>query len=116
MKKVFALSILSIIVLTLPLIAGRKDGLMTEFRAAEEALRSKQTGPDARLRMLETNLLNAVRLSVSRHFYDTNEPGLRLRKEPSSKSDVIGSVRGDLFEIKLTTETSGQWCKVKITK
>ncbi|MBV6881259.1 SH3 domain-containing protein [Epilithonimonas ginsengisoli] len=48
--------------------------------------------------------------------YYANEPGLRLRKEPNSKSEIIGSVRGDLFEIKLTKNISGQWCKVKVTK
>ncbi len=48
--------------------------------------------------------------------YYANEPGLRLRKEPNSNSEIIGSVRGDLFEIKLTNNVVGQWCKVKITK
>lgn len=48
--------------------------------------------------------------------YYANDPGLRLRKEPNSNSEIIGSVRGDLFEIKLTTETFGQWCKVKAIK
>ena len=41
---------------------------------------------------------------------------MRLRKEPNSNTEIIGSVRGDLFEIKLTNQTAGQWCKVKITK
>ena len=57
-------------------------------------------------------------LSVSQQelgFY-ANEPGLRLRKEPNANSEVIGSVRGDLFEIKLTGESSGQWNKVKVIK
>lgn len=48
--------------------------------------------------------------------YYANEPGLRLRKEPNSESEIIGSVRGDLFEIKLTKNISGQWCKVKVKK
>ncbi|MBS0027647.1 SH3 domain-containing protein [Chitinophaga sp. 22321] len=48
--------------------------------------------------------------------YYANEPGLRLRKAPDLNSEVIGSVRGDLFEIKLTGEIEGQWGKVKITK
>ena len=48
--------------------------------------------------------------------YFANEPGLRLRKEPNSESEIIGSVRGDLFEIKLTKTISGQWCKVKVKK
>lgn len=48
--------------------------------------------------------------------YYANEPGLRVRKEPDANSEVIGSVRGELFEIKLTGETSGQWAKVRIKK
>lgn len=48
--------------------------------------------------------------------YYATEPGLRVRKEPNSTSELIGSVRGDLFEIKLTDNTQGQWCKVNITK
>lgn len=48
--------------------------------------------------------------------YYANEPGLKLRKEPNSESEILDSVRGDLFEIKLTKTTSGQWCKVKVIK
>lgn len=48
--------------------------------------------------------------------YYANEPGLRLRAEPNTDSEIIGSVRGDLFEINLTKEVSGQWVKVIIKK
>ena len=48
--------------------------------------------------------------------YYSKEPGLRLRTKPDISSEIIGSVRGDLFEIKLTGEVLGQWAKVKITK
>lgn len=48
--------------------------------------------------------------------YYANEPGLQIRKEPNISSEIMGSVRGELFEIKLTSEVSGQWCKVKVTK
>jgi len=48
--------------------------------------------------------------------YYAKEPGLRIRTEPNTVSKIIGSVRGDLFEIKLTKNISGQWAKVKITK
>ena len=48
--------------------------------------------------------------------YYANEPGLRLRKEPNVNSEIIGSVRGDLFEIKLTKQIEGQWCLVKVIK
>ena len=46
--------------------------------------------------------------------YYANEPGVRLRKELNVNSEIIGSVRGDLFEIKLTNNVDGPWCKVKL--
>ena len=48
--------------------------------------------------------------------YYADEPGLNVRKEANEKSEIIGSVRGDLFEINLTTQISGLWCKAKIRK
>lgn len=48
--------------------------------------------------------------------YYAKEPGLRLRNKPDLLGEIIGSVRGDLFEIKLTGAILGNWAKVKITK
>jgi len=48
--------------------------------------------------------------------YYANEPGLRIRTQPSSSGEIAGSVRGDLFEIKLLNETNGNWFKVKVKK
>ena len=48
--------------------------------------------------------------------YYANEPGLKLRRTPDINGEILGSVRGELFEIKLTNRTSGNWCFVKITK
>jgi hypothetical protein len=42
--------------------------------------------------------------------------GLNLRKSPSTQSEVIMTLKGDLLEIKLTEETNGLWCKVIVTK
>lgn len=61
-------------------------------------------------------LEHLIKQSENELGYYANEPGLRLRKEPNSNSEIIGSVRGELFEIKLTNTNVGQWCKVKITK
>jgi hypothetical protein len=58
-------------------------------------------------------MINTCREDLS--FYP-NEPGLRLRKEPNASSELIGSVRGTLFKIKLSGECSGQWNKVKVIK
>ncbi|PUV24758.1 hypothetical protein DCO56_07250 [Sphingobacterium athyrii] len=48
--------------------------------------------------------------------YYAKVPGLRIRKEPNTSSDIIEAIRGDLFEIKLSNQIKGQWCKVKVTK
>lgn len=48
--------------------------------------------------------------------YYANEPGLKVRKTPDVNGEILGSVRGELFEIKLTNKTNGNWCYVKITK
>ncbi|MGX7668739.1 SH3 domain-containing protein [Flavobacterium pedocola] len=48
--------------------------------------------------------------------YYANDPGLRIRKEPTTESEIITTAYGDLFEIKLTEQVSGPWCKAKITK
>jgi len=48
--------------------------------------------------------------------YYAKEPGLRIRSEPNTSSKIIGSVRGDLFEIKRIGKISGKWAKVKVRK
>jgi hypothetical protein len=48
--------------------------------------------------------------------YYAKAPGLRIRKEPTTSSDLVEAIRGDLFEIKLSNEIKGQWCKVSVTK
>jgi hypothetical protein len=48
--------------------------------------------------------------------YYANEPGLKVRKTSDVNGEIVGSVRGELFEIKLTNKTNGNWCYVKITK
>lgn len=45
-----------------------------------------------------------------------NDPGLNLRSEPSVDSNVILTLKGDLFEITPTKEVKGLWCKVKVTQ
>lgn len=41
-----------------------------------------------------------------------NDPGLNLRTEPSVKSEILATLKGNLWEITPTKETSGLWCKV----
>ncbi len=48
--------------------------------------------------------------------YYAISPGLNLRRLPSTKSEVIMTLKGDLLEIKLTEEVKGLWCKVIVTE
>ncbi len=48
--------------------------------------------------------------------YYAKEPGLRIRTKPNTTGEIIGSAMGDLFEIKLTKNISGQWAKVMVIK
>ncbi len=45
-----------------------------------------------------------------------NDPGLNLRTGPSTTSDIILTLKGDLFDITPTQEVKGLWCKVKVTE
>lgn len=48
--------------------------------------------------------------------YYAEDPGLRLRATPGIDGEVTGSVKGDLFEIKLSRKTNGSWNLVTVTK
>jgi len=43
-----------------------------------------------------------------------NEPGLNLRAGPSTENTVLATLKGDLWEITLTEEVNGLWCKVTV--
>lgn len=44
-----------------------------------------------------------------------NDSGLNLREGPSTNSKRIAALKGDLWGIKPTNETDGNWCKVTVT-
>jgi len=46
--------------------------------------------------------------------YYANEPGLNLRKGPSTDFDQILTLKGDVMEINLSPEIKGLWNKVKV--
>lgn len=48
--------------------------------------------------------------------YYAKDPGLNIRKEPNNQSEIIGSVKGDLFQLKLSKTIAGNWCRVEIIK
>lgn len=48
--------------------------------------------------------------------YYANDPGLNLRALPSKDSDLILTLRGDLFEITPTEQSERNWVRVKVRK
>ncbi|MCR9143317.1 MAG: hypothetical protein NXI24_13780 [bacterium] len=64
-----AVLLIAAFLLPASIAAGPKEGIMTEFRATEEAIRNAQKTPEARQKTLEDNLLRAVRLAISRRFH-----------------------------------------------
>ncbi len=48
--------------------------------------------------------------------YYADDAGLNLRSAPNADAEHLLTIRGDLFEIRLTGESSGQWHKVEVIK
>jgi len=48
--------------------------------------------------------------------YYAKKPGLNLRESPTKGGKILKTLRGDLFEIHLQREASGNWNKVKVIK
>lgn len=46
--------------------------------------------------------------------YYPNDPGLNLYEMHDKSSKVIVKMEGDLYDISLTNEINGRWCKVKV--
>jgi hypothetical protein len=59
------------------LLAGRKEGVMNEFRALEDALRSKTISDTHKISTLEQNLVRGVKLAVTRRFYNERKELLK---------------------------------------
>lgn len=76
MKKT---SIFLILLTLLPasLFAGRQEGILQQFRQAEEALRAKNTSAEARLKTLENNLMRGLKQTILRQFYSRQEEYLK---------------------------------------
>jgi len=73
MKKMKYLLALFILLLPALIEAGRQEGIMTEFRVAEDRIRSKVDTPEMRLRRLERNLVRAVKQAIERRYYEDRE-------------------------------------------
>lgn len=59
------------------LFAGPQEGVMMEFRRAEEAIRNQRTSPEQRKKTLEENLVRAVQQAILRHYYPQRDEYLR---------------------------------------
>ena len=69
-KTGMALILVLCFAMPLSVSAERSEGIMTEFRQTEEAIRNRQKTPEARQKTLEENLVRAVRLAIARRFHE----------------------------------------------
>ena len=76
MKKT-ALIIFTILLVPASLFAGRQEGILQEFRKAEEAIRSRGTRPEDLKKTLEGNLMRGVRQTILRQFYPQKDEYLK---------------------------------------
>ncbi len=56
-----------------PLIAEEQQGIVNEFRAVEEAIRTRQADPKVLEAQLQDNLLRAMRVTITRRFFHTRD-------------------------------------------
>tara|TARA_B100001939_G_scaffold241968_1_gene209482 strand:+ start:178006 stop:178398 length:393 start_codon:yes stop_codon:yes gene_type:complete len=56
-----------------PLVAEQQQGIVNEFRAVEEAIRTRQADPKVLEAQLQDNLLRAMRVSITRRFFHTRD-------------------------------------------
>lgn len=77
MKKTSFIILILLILIPGSLFAGRQEGVLNQFRAAEEAIRNKQMTPEQRKQTLESNLLRGLREAVTRMFYNDKEEWLK---------------------------------------
>ena len=77
MKKVIGSILLTALIFPSLLHAGREEGVMNEFRALEEALRTDKRTPEERKKTLEANLLRGMQQAIIRMFYQKREELLK---------------------------------------
>lgn len=76
MKKLGTVFLISILLIPATLHAGRQEGILRQFRAVEEALRSRKKSAEARKETLENNLERGLREAILRMFYNEKEKWL----------------------------------------
>ena len=74
MNRVLILTLLlSIVFPGFSIQAGPQEGIMSEFRAVEEAIRKKDTDESILLQRLESNLTRAMKHAILKRFYQERE-------------------------------------------
>lgn len=67
--------------LQVPLMAEEQKGIVSEFRAVEEAIRKKDQDPAILKATLQENLIRAMNRSITRRFFHTRDkylPDLKI--------------------------------------
>ena len=56
-----------------PSFAEEQEGIVSEFRAVEEAIRTQKEDPEKLKAQLQANLLRAMRVSLTRRFFHSRD-------------------------------------------
>ncbi len=76
MKKFTVIFLIVSMISPAAIFADRQEGILKQFRAVEEALRSRTKTPEARKETLENNLQRGLREAILRMFYEERKSWL----------------------------------------
>ena len=68
MRRLILLITTALMILSGPLMAEEQEGIVSEFRAVEEAIRTRQADPAVLKAQLQDNLLQAMRVTIIRRY------------------------------------------------
>lgn len=66
-----------ILLFSVPLVSGPKEGVMSEFRAVEEGIRRKFRSEKEQMATLQNNLLRAMKMAIMRRFFNESDKYLK---------------------------------------
>lgn len=93
----------------------RKDGFVRIVNKSVNYWLSEKEISDKNFKVIDWQQFYTEMTGQLMGFY-ANDPGLDLKSEPSNNSVTKKTLQGDLFEITPTSDTKGNWTKVKVKK
>ncbi|MEQ8352604.1 MAG: hypothetical protein RH862_14040 [Leptospiraceae bacterium] len=91
MRRLILLITTALLILSGPLMAEEQEGIVSEFRAVEEAIRTRQADPAVLKAQLQDNLLRAMRVTIIRRFFHSQDKYLNDLKIENLAYEKIDS-------------------------